>query len=152
MKQAQYTIYDLLTHGFILDSLTWNDYIQQLALRGRLLDAFSAFEMYLVPYFPGWELIKDNFIRQYPIGHKWQAVRKPEMNSHTIMPRYKTIVVLAGALSQVYRDESNGLGYRPEMQAWMSDILKRVAPRTTQVIDAMPRTGDKLQAEYMYNF
>jgi pentatricopeptide repeat-containing protein PET309 len=151
IQKAQSTVLDLLSNGFILDNLTWNEYIQNLALRGHMLDAFSACEMYLMPEFPGWAKINPAYIHKDRPGYEWQQLKHYEIRKQSVIPRYKTLVVLAAAYSQVRRDEQNGLGYNAEMGGWARDVLEQIAPLTCRAIDTMPRTGDDLQNKYLYD-
>ncbi|KAF2639719.1 TPR-like protein [Massarina eburnea CBS 473.64] len=151
IQQAQRTIRSLLTSGFHIDNLTWNSFIQALALRGHILDAFSACEMYLMPAFPGWARLRPGYVGRDRPGYSWMELRHHDISRRTVIPRYKTIVVLAAAYAQVKRDEQNGLGYNPEMGGWIGEVLDRVAPLTIRAIDTMPRTGDGLQQQYLFD-
>ncbi|CAI6235478.1 unnamed protein product [Periconia digitata] len=150
LARAQFAIHDLLASGFVIDTATWNEYIQHLALCGRLIDAFTAFEMYLMPAFPGWVDVTPAYKRNYPSGQLWMDYRKPQIGKHDVLPRYKTVVILAAAYVQVQREEREGRGYRQDLGGWMADIIERVAPMTIRAINTMPRTGDEIQTEYLY--
>ncbi|PVH99297.1 hypothetical protein DM02DRAFT_594583 [Periconia macrospinosa] len=152
LQQAQRTLHDLLINGFVIDTLTWNKLIQHLALRGRLIDAFTAFEMYLMPSFPGWTELTPGYIRKWPRSYKFMEIRRSQVPKTTVMPRYETMVILAAAYAQTQREERYGRGYHQEMEAWMPEILERIAPMTISAIDSMPRTGDGIQAQYLYNY
>ncbi|KAF2684109.1 hypothetical protein K458DRAFT_418425 [Lentithecium fluviatile CBS 122367] len=149
IQVAQRTILSLLTHGFIIDNLTWNEYIRTLALRGHLIDAFSACETYLMPQFPGWAVLNPTYIRKFRQGYPWIEVRYFDIKKQSILPRYKTVVVLAAAWAQVKRDEANGLGYNPTLGRWAREVLEQVAPNTLRAIETMPRTGDRLQELFL---
>jgi pentatricopeptide repeat-containing protein PET309 len=149
LRNAQRTIRDLLSNGFIIDNLTWNEFVQQLALRGHIIDSFSACEMYLMPQFPGWAELHPTYIRNYRPGYTWVELRHHEIKRNSILPRYKTLVVLAAAWTQVKRDEANGLGYNPELGGWAREVLEGMAPLTVRALDTMPRTGDPLQRLYL---
>ncbi|KAF1949497.1 hypothetical protein CC80DRAFT_270080 [Byssothecium circinans] len=149
LQKAQRTIRNLLTNGFHIDNLTWNEFIQHLALRGRIVDAFSACEMYLIPNFPGWQNLNPAYIRHDRAGYPWMQLRHYDVDRTSIIPRYRTIVVLAAAYARVKRDEQNGLGYNPDLGGWVGEVLEQIAPVTCRAIDTMPRTGDRFQARYL---
>jgi pentatricopeptide repeat-containing protein PET309 len=147
--EAQRTIKDLLINGFIVDNFTWNEFIQELCRRNRLLDAFSACEAYLMPQFPGWRTLNPMYIRHDRPGHQWMDLRHTDITKSAMLPRYMTLIVLARGYAQVRRDEANGLGYNPDMGGWTRDILEKLAPKTVEAIITMPKTGDELQMRYL---
>jgi pentatricopeptide repeat-containing protein PET309 len=149
IPEAQRTIKDLLVQGFIIDNLTWNEFIQGLCRRGRLIDAFSACEAYLMPSFPGWRELNPAYVRRDRPGHMWMELRHTDITKRSMLPRYKTLVVLATAYAQVRRDEQDGIGYNPDMGGWTREVLQTMAPRTVQAIETMPRTGDALQRRFL---
>jgi len=151
LQIAQRTIRNLLSHGFTVDNLTWNEFIRQLALRGRITDAFSSCEMYLMPQFPGWVELNPKYIRKYRPGYLWMELRSFDVKKTSILPRYKTLVVLAAAWTQVKRDEANGIGFNPDLGGWVREVLEQIAPDTVRAIETMPRTGDRLQQVYLRN-
>ncbi|KAF2654884.1 hypothetical protein K491DRAFT_631167 [Lophiostoma macrostomum CBS 122681] len=145
LGRAQRAIRSLLTSGFVLDNMTWNDFIQMQARRGAVVDAFSTCEMYLMPNFPGWRDLNPFYIRKTIPGFNWMEVRHTDITQRTIMPRYKTLVVLARVYAQIRRDEADGIGYNPHRGDWDREILERMCPMTVNAIITMPRTGDKWQ-------
>jgi pentatricopeptide repeat-containing protein PET309 len=149
LQTAQRTVRSLLTSGFVIDNLTWNELIIGLTLRGYMIDAFSACEMYLMPNFPGWAELNPVYRRRYRPGYSWMEIRHYEIKRSSLLPRYKTLVVLAAALQQVKRDEMNGLGFNPQLGQWVREVLERIAPNTVRAIETMPRTGDELQKQYL---
>jgi pentatricopeptide repeat-containing protein PET309 len=148
LQTAQRTIRNLLVNGFKLDNFTWNEFIQQLALRNRLIDAFTTCEEYLMPRFPGWRPLMPGYIRKDRPGYQWMELRHYEIKKASVLPRYKTLVLLAKAYGQTKRDERNGIGYDVNAGAWLREILEKSAPNTVRAIETMPRTYDKLQARY----
>lgn len=149
IQEAQQTIRGLLTSGFILDNLTWNEFIQTLARRGRILDAFTICEAYLMPSFPGWRQLSPYYIRKNLRGHLWMELRHDDLTKRTMMPRYKTLVILAAAYAQVRRNEAGGMGYNSEMGGWTRDVLEQISPNVVRAIETMPRTGDRLQRRFL---
>jgi pentatricopeptide repeat-containing protein PET309 len=141
---------ELLAQGYILDVFTWNELVQALAKRGRIEDAFNICEEYLMPGFPGWRDLHPNYIRFDRKGYKWMELRNYDIKRDKIIPRYKTLVVLAAALRDVRRDERNGIGYVKEVEAWQAEILEQAAPNVCRAISSMPRTNDPLQVEYLH--
>jgi pentatricopeptide repeat-containing protein PET309 len=148
IQEVQNTIRDLLANGFTVDSLTWNEFIQQLVLRNRIVDAFTICEEFLMPRFPGWRELIPNFIRRDIKGFQWMELRPHDIKKSTVLPRYKTMVLLAKAFGEVKSDERNGIGYDAEAEAWLAEILENRAPLTVRAIESMPRTFDKLQQGY----
>ncbi|CAO2653411.1 Nn.00g028220.m01.CDS01 [Neocucurbitaria sp. VM-36] len=151
LQEAQRTIRDLLVNGFTVDNFTWNEFIQQLALRGRLVDAFTTCEEYLMPRFPGWRNLAPNYVRNNREGYQWMEIRHYDIKKTSVMPRYKTLVILAKTYGQTRKDERNGVGYDVSAGAWMREILEQAAPMTIRAIETMPVTNDKLQERYFHN-
>ncbi|KAF2818888.1 TPR-like protein [Ophiobolus disseminans] len=151
LQEAQRTMIDLIVNGYTLDVFTWNEFVTTLAQRGRLVDAFSICEKYLMPNFPGWRNLYPNYIRKDRTGYQWMELRHYEIKKSSLMPRYKTLIALAAEFRQVKSDERNGLGYDESAEAWQREILEGLAPMTLRAIETMPRTSDKLQMEYFHN-
>ncbi|KAF1940038.1 hypothetical protein EJ02DRAFT_407377 [Clathrospora elynae] len=151
VQEAQRTIRDLLVNGFTIDNFTWNEFIQTLALGNRLVDAFMTCEEYLMPRFPGWRNLMPGYTRHDRQGYQWMELRHYDIKKTSVLPRYKTLVLLAKAYGQTKRDERNGIGYDVNAQAWMREILEQSAPMTVRAIETMPRTYDKLQERYFHN-
>jgi pentatricopeptide repeat-containing protein PET309 len=148
LQTAQRTIRNLLVNGFIIDNFTWNEFIQHLTLRSRLVDAFTTCEEYLMPRFPGWRNLMPGYIRKDRPGYQWMELRHYEIKKTSVLPRYKTLVLLAKAYGETKRDERNGIGYDVDAQAWLREILEQRAPSTVRAIETMPTTYDKLQERY----
>ncbi|KAF2467346.1 uncharacterized protein BDR25DRAFT_267511 [Lindgomyces ingoldianus] len=149
LQQAMRTISNLLTNGYIIDNLTWNEFIQMLARRGRVMDAFTACEAYLMPNFPGWRQQHPAYVRREQTGYSYMEVRHDDLSRKTLMPRYRTLVFLAAAYGQIKREEANGMGYNPEYGGWAREVLEKIAPLTVRAIETMPRTRDRLQQMYV---
>ncbi|KAF1850431.1 uncharacterized protein K460DRAFT_361225 [Cucurbitaria berberidis CBS 394.84] len=145
LQEAQRTIRDLLVNGFTVDSFSWNEFIQTLALRDRLVDAFITCEKYLMPRFPGWRDLAPNYIRHNRQGYQWMEIRHYDIKKTSVLPRYKTLVILAKAFGQTKRNEQSGVGYDVSAGAWMREILEKSAPMTIRAIESMPKTNDRLQ-------
>jgi len=75
-------------------------------------------------------------------------LRPNDLNKASVLPRYKTIILLAKAFGQVKSDERNGVGYDEEAGAWLAEVIEGKAPLTMRAIDSMPRTFDKLQQRH----
>ncbi|EMD86089.1 hypothetical protein COCC4DRAFT_202968 [Bipolaris maydis ATCC 48331] len=151
IQEAQRTIIDLLVNGFTVDGFTWNEFVQQLTLRNQLADAFAICEEFLMPRFPGWRDLYPGYQRKNLQGYQWMEIRSHDLKKNTVLPRYKTLVLLAKAYGQTRRDESNGIGYDIEARAWLREILEQRAPMTIRAIETMPRTYDRLQERYFDN-
>jgi pentatricopeptide repeat-containing protein PET309 len=151
LQTAQRTIRNLLVNGFTVDNFTWNEFIQQLTLRNRLVDAFTICEEYLMPRFPGWRDLHPGYIRNDRPGYQWMELRHYEIKKTSVLPRYKTLVLLARAYGYTKRDERNGIGYDVNAQAWLREILEKSSPNTVRAIETMPRTYDKLQERYFHS-
>ncbi|KAH7371098.1 hypothetical protein BKA66DRAFT_424656 [Pyrenochaeta sp. MPI-SDFR-AT-0127] len=151
LQEAQRTIRELLVNGFTVDNFVWNEFVQRLAQRNRLVDAFTICEEYIMPQFPGWRDLVPNYIRHDRQGYQWMELRHFDVTKSSVLPRYKTLVVLAKAYGQTKRDERNGVGYDFSVGAWMREILEQSAPMTIRAIETMPRTNDKLQEKYFHN-
>lgn len=151
LQEAQRTMRELLVNGYTLDVFTWNEFVATLAQRGRLVDAFSTCEEYLMPSFPGWRNLYPSYIRRDRQGYQWMELRHYEIKKTSIMPRYKTLIILASAFRRVKSDERNGIGYDQSAGGWQREVLEEVAPLTIRAIETMPRTNDKLQTQHFHN-
>lgn len=147
-QEAHRTILNLVINGYTVDNFTWNEFIQQLTLRNQLVEAFGICEEYLMPRFPGWRDMYPGYQRRNIEGYQWMEIRPYEIKKNSVLPRYKTLVLLARAYGQTKRNESNGIGYDVDAQAWLREILERKAPMTVRAIETMPRTYDRLQEKY----
>lgn len=148
LQTAQRTIRDLLVSGFTVDNLTWNEFIQELALRDNVVDAFAICEEYLMPQFPGWYSLNPNYIRKDVQGYKWMDIRSFELKKQRNIPRYKTLVILAKSFSKIKQDESVGIGYDHSAGAWDREMLEQGSPMTVRAIESMPATYDRIQRAY----
>jgi pentatricopeptide repeat-containing protein PET309 len=151
LDEAQCTMRDLLIDGYTLDVFTWNEFVQTLAQRGRLAEAFSTCEEYLMPSFPGWRNLYPTYIRKDRRGYQWMEFRHYEITRTSIMPRYKTLIILASAMQKVRSDERNGIGYDQSAGGWQRELLEEAAPLTVRAIETMPRTNDPLQTQYFHS-
>jgi pentatricopeptide repeat-containing protein PET309 len=151
LTEAQTTLRDLLIHGFTVDNFTWNEFIQRLTRSNRLADAFATCEEYLMPRFPGWRNLAPGYHRHDRSGYQWMELRHTDIDQSSVMPRYKTLVLLAKAYAQVRMDERNGFGFDGERGLWTREILEQSAPLTVRALESMPRTADTLQERYFHN-
>lgn len=150
-QQAHRTIRDLLINGFVIDNFTWNEFVQHLARAGHLTAAFGICELYLMPRFPGWRQLVPHYIRHERQGFQWMELRHYDITRTAVLPRYKTLIILARAYGEVNRDERRGVGYNPTTERWMKEELEERAPMTIRAIETMPRTNDRLQEKYFYD-
>ncbi|KAH9870879.1 hypothetical protein J1614_006451 [Plenodomus biglobosus] len=148
---ASGTIRDLLINGYTIDNFTWNEFVQQLASRSHLLEAFKACEEYLMPRFPGWRNLTPGYRRKNVEGYQWMEIRHYDIKRASVLPRYKTLVLLAKAFAQVKADERNGVGFDEKKGEWLSARLNEAAPLTMRAIESMPRTSDLLQEKYFHS-
>jgi pentatricopeptide repeat-containing protein PET309 len=151
LQRAQSTMRDLLVNGYTLDVFTWNELVTALAERGHIGDAFAICEEHLMPSFPGWRNLYPSYIRHDRRGHTWMELRNYDIKPSSIIPRYKTLIVLASELRKIKKDERNGVGYIESEKAWLQEVLERRAPNTLRAIETMPRTNDSLQMQYFHN-
>lgn len=151
LNLAKRTLRELLVEGYVVDGFTWNELVATLAQRGRLVDAFDICEEYLMPSFPGWRNLHPNYIRRDRKGYTWMELRHHEIRRDSIMPRYKTLIVLAAEYRQVKADERNGIGFNQAEGMWQAQVLENKAPMVVRAIETMPRTNDKLQKDFFHN-
>ncbi|ORY18584.1 hypothetical protein BCR34DRAFT_553895 [Clohesyomyces aquaticus] len=149
LQQGMRTITDLLTSGYVIDGLTWNEFVQALAQRGRVADAFTICETYLMPKFPGWREVNPYLRRNDRFGYTYMDVRHDDLSRGSILPRYRTLVFLAASYAQIKREEASGIGYHVEEGKWQREVLEQRAPKTVRAIETMPRTGDAMQRRYL---
>jgi pentatricopeptide repeat-containing protein PET309 len=79
-------------------------------------------------------------------------VTNKDIHRNTLMPRYKTLVILARVLAEVRRLEVEGVGWNPETGAWDSELLERMCPMTVSALVSMPMTGDKTQRKFLQGY
>jgi pentatricopeptide repeat-containing protein PET309 len=151
LQKAQSTMRDLLVNGYTLDVFSWNELVTALGERGRIVDAFAICEVYMMPSFPGWRNLGPSYIRHDRRGYRWMELRHNDITPSSILPRYKTLIVLASVFRRVKKDERNGVGYIESEGAWLRELLERQAPNTVRAIESMPRTSDSLQMQYFHN-
>jgi pentatricopeptide repeat-containing protein PET309 len=148
LEQAQSTIRDLLVNGFVLDNFTWNEFIVALARNNQLVAAFTIAETYLMPRFPGWRHLMPFYIRNDRTGYQWMELRHYDIKRNSVLPRYKTLVVLAKAMAIVKEDERSGVGYVEREGKWAREILEEKAPNVCRAVETMPKTRDAMQERY----
>jgi pentatricopeptide repeat-containing protein PET309 len=151
LQEAQRTMRELLVGGYTLDVFAWNELIQTLAQRGNYMDAFTICEEFLMPSFPGWRKLYPTYIRKDRRGYRWMEFRHYEITRTSIMPRYKTLIIMTAAFQKIKADELNGIGYDEEKGAWLRERLGEVSPKTVRAIETMPRTNDLLQEQYFHS-
>ena len=152
LQKAQLTIRDLLVDGFVVDNFTWNEFVVALAQNGQIVSAFTIAETYLMPRFPGWRNLAPFYVRHDRKGYQWMELRHYDIKRHSVLPRYKTLVVLAKALAVVKEDERNGVGYVERDAKWAREILEEKAPNACRAVETMPRTNDEMQQRYFGNY
>ena len=146
VPKVQQIISSLIADGYIMDNFAWNEFIQMLARSGHMVDAFTACEAYLMPNFIGWRPTDPWYKRRDVLGYERMDVRVINTrNKRTLMPRYKTLVIMGAALAHVRR-----AGYDPEdTEGHLLSMLKQLAPKTIRAIETMPVVpDDKLQKKY----
>ncbi|KAF2996812.1 hypothetical protein E8E13_001999 [Curvularia kusanoi] len=148
LLRAQQTVRSLLTSGFVIDNFTWNELIVALATNGYLVAAYTIAETYLMPRFPGWRHLAPFYIRHDRKGYQWMELRHFEIKRNSVLPRYKTLVVLAKAMAVVKEDERNGVGYVEREAKWAREVLEDKAPRVCMAVETMPITSDPVQERY----
>ncbi|KAF2122385.1 hypothetical protein BDV96DRAFT_563399 [Lophiotrema nucula] len=149
LQHAQRTFRKMLMYGYVLDAVTWNDFIQMLCLRGRTLDAFTTCEGYLMPGFPGWRYISPHFHRHDRPGYTFMEIRHWDVVPEALIPKYKTLVILAGAYARIRRNEDEGRGHDPELGGWAREVLMQMTPMTMRAIETMPRVADGVQEQFI---
>ncbi|OCK82372.1 hypothetical protein K432DRAFT_349174 [Lepidopterella palustris CBS 459.81] len=145
------TVSALLHDGYVMDSITWNEFIQVLARSGRMLDAFTACEAYLMPNFLGWRFNSPLYKRRDPSGYDMMDVRPANTRDvNNPMPRYKTMVFLAAAFAIVKRADATEQAHEHAGMGWELHKIQQLAPRTIHAIETMPIIlDDKLQRKYL---
>ena len=128
------TIDSLQTEGFRLDSRCWNVYIQAMARNGRQVLAFELCEQNLISRWRGWAILG------HPLdwGRKFKAMKPKSWQQELRMPMYQTLVFLAKAYMDINAIDPS-----------MVNELKRVAPKTVDVVQCMPGTQDQVQTQIL---
>lgn len=172
-------ISSLQKQGYTLDTNTWNLYIQILARTGRILEAFQLCEEKLMPQFPGWRraykegtVWPRNAVSGYTLMRIDSRIGGPLTRPGIILPRYLTLVTLAGVLLHVRRMEAAGYGtstssaqdadaedrlnrlaksdaIRRKMKqgdgGFMGAVIVKSAPRTVRALETMPKIDEGVQ-------
>ncbi|KAI4719651.1 hypothetical protein E4T48_04169 [Aureobasidium sp. EXF-10727] len=155
----------LFSQGFRFANKTWNELIVRLCQTSppRALLAFTLVEKYMMKDWPGWIPDQHGAIRNPDVVYLKKQTHKESLqyigaryiNEEQIIPQYRTMVHLAGALLEIRGLTSRGLGdYHREPGIGPSELRKQVgtiseiskeAPRTMHAIHSMPRVVDRLQ-------
>lgn len=153
------TIASLLSSGYALDNRTWNAYIIHLcrASPPRALLAFSLVERFMMPNWPGWTHANGVIETGLYGPHKsaraegLEFIRARYLSPDVLIPQYKTMVHLAGALLEVRRREASGGGATSgddgevAAQVGTFETIRRFAPKTLRAVQSMPKVYDRLQ-------
>ncbi|KAL8946086.1 MAG: hypothetical protein Q9222_007472 [Ikaeria aurantiellina] len=129
------TITSLRHAGYQLSVHNWNAYIQILARHGRALPAFKLCETHLITGWPGWEHFGNPMRAKGKIKKQWTP-RSWELGR--AFPAYETFVHLAGAYLDL-QGEAYGKGSE------LLQELARVAPKSVESVQKMPRYNDPIQ-------
>lgn len=148
LTKASSTLRDLLVDGFVIDNFTWNELIVALASNNMLVAAFTAAEQYLMPRFPGWRALTPYYVRHDRKGYQWMELRHFEVKRNSVLPRYKTLVVLARKMKDVKDDERVGVGWVEREGRWAREVLEIKAPKVCLAVETMPVTRDEVQERY----
>ena len=142
------TIKDLRHAGYQLYEATWNFYVSLLARSDNPKHCYLAFEICeneLMQEWPGWERLA----RRTPSdeGRRWNIKHTLEGDNlgpkNKRMPRYKTLVVLAGT----YADSRHGS--RVSEDNVSRQRLRELAPITIDAVTSLPRIQDTYQDTYL---
>ncbi|KAL8938129.1 MAG: hypothetical protein Q9216_004056 [Gyalolechia sp. 2 TL-2023] len=132
-------IASLQRDGFQLSAHNWNKYVQILVQEKVPILAYEICENQLMDGWPGWDRfgsrinLKRKIKRQWVPG-SWELDRP--------FPYYETFVFLASA----YLD-AQGLAYGVGRE--MMQEFERVAPRTVEAVQRMPRIDDTIQNQLL---
>ena len=121
--------------GFVLNGPNWNFYIQHLAQSsqpGHQLLAFEHCERELIPNWPGWDALGNP---EYTYKKYRAKVLGSLLLQNRSAPAYETLVTLAA----VYLQARKGSHTHP---TWQYD---RVAPKTVDAVNKMPKMADRFQ-------
>lgn len=169
-------IMSLHAFGYQFDNRTWNTFVVHLCRTDppRALLAFNVTERFLMDNWPGWVNARKGIVPNKTILPKTSAraegleyIRnKDNIRYHApgvLVPQYKTMVYLAGALLSMRGLEATGFNFKSTkgingMEAQEKEQLKQekrqigtikeirqIAPRTLQAVREMPRVFDRLQ-------
>lgn len=131
------TINDLRTSGYALTSNSWNLYIQALVRNDHGLLAYELCERELIDGWPGWQ----SFGGTWSLKSRFRAMTPSRLQTNRRMPSYHTLVYLAGA----YMDAQSATSNRLEQ-------LRKVAPRTVEIVRNMPKVEDELQTSVLRRY
>lgn len=121
--------------GFVLNGPNWNFYIQHLARSsqpGHQLLAFEHCESELIPNWPGWDALGNP---EWTHKKYRTKVKSAWLLQNRSVPVYETLVTLAA----VYLEARKGSYHTPN---WQYD---RVAPKTVDAVNKMPKMADRFQ-------
>lgn len=164
----------LLSTGFQFDNRTWNALIVHLCRSSppRAMLAYELVEKFLIDNWPGWISSRSGNISNSIVRPKRSALAEGveylrnkadvRYRAHGVLvPQYKTMVYLAGALLDLRNLEATGSTWeviqsrlrnatRKEQQEVMGQVgtpslIRQRAPRTLEATQSMPRVFDRLQ-------
>ena len=137
-------IAELQSDGYDLDSRNWNLYVQLLVRNGRILEAFRCCEKKLMDGWKGWPSQR----REQGLS---KVVAKTALTNRVQpwlrAPRYPTFVYLAAAILDIQAAESGRLSSLDKDSE--SEKIIRVAPRTMEAVNNLPRVDDDLQTDLL---
>jgi pentatricopeptide repeat-containing protein PET309 len=154
------TVSRLLTQGYTIDKHTWNVFICFIldSSPPLALLAFILTDRFLTPGFTGWRTAtatKQPARRQQRYeGLEYMKARFVERGR--LMPQYKTLVRLGGALLDIRRLEAQGRrGFNStiprELERFVGTTrdIRKLAAKTLHVVQSMPYVPDNYQAKYL---
>lgn len=154
------TVEELDSQGYVFDNSVWNSYIEVSARSGHIVEAFKTCEERLMDHWRGWNYkasLSDasqwrKYSGFYRIKFPWPKL-KMRKNKYFLLPTYRTMVILAGAIVQVRREAAvlNEEGQRHgSLNVWQGQDLLQIAPRTLHALENLPLIkGDELQKQFL---
>ncbi|KAF2089496.1 hypothetical protein K490DRAFT_37359 [Saccharata proteae CBS 121410] len=147
-KTVHSVVDSVLRSGYELDNQSWNIYIQNLARSGRISDAYSICEQYLMRDWPGWKKFARPTNRKTARGWHHLDVTPVTMPTELVLPQYKTMVILAAALQYVRKTDA--IGSRTTGEDLVSEAtLRSRAPSVVAAVETMPYVEDDLQTQFL---
>lgn len=149
------TITDMINQGYTLDNKTWNTFIESLCRTTPPLAllAFVLTERFLTPRFPGWSAEIAYSPRREAVAEGLQYMKARYLAPGQLMPQYRTVVWLAGALKRLRHSLALTGGKLPftsdptlKKYIGTTDLIRRHAPKTLSVVQTLPEVPDTMQS------
>lgn len=149
------TVIDAINQGYTMDNKSWNVFIESLCRTTPPLAllGFVLTERFLTPRFPGWSPTVAYPPRPEAVAEGLQHMKARHLAPGQLMPQYRTVVWLAGALKRLRHSLaltgcSLPFTSDPALTKYVgtAELIRRHAPKTLSVVQTLPEVPDRVQS------